>query len=153
VASTDIPHHAREASVPLHAEEVSVTRREVAGDTLRIRTVTREQDHHIDESLTHTRVEIERVPVGRPIERVPAIREEGDTTVLAVVEEIIVVERRLFLKEEVRIKRVEVADRHQETVTARQQDVVISRIEAPSTADGDDRLPTPPNTQPQQDTK
>ena len=36
----------------------------------------------------------------------PTIREEGDTIVIPIVEEMLVIERRLLLKEEVRVRRV-----------------------------------------------
>jgi len=143
-----IPHRSGDLNISLQSEEVSVSRHEVAGDTVRIGTVTREHDHHIDESLTHTRVDIERVPVGRVIESVPPIREEGDTTVLPVVEELVVIERRLILKEEVRVRRVQVTERYQGIVAARQQDVAITRIEAPSATGGNDGSPPPLNPNP-----
>ncbi len=129
---------AGESIIRLHAEAVSIVRQEIAGDTLRISTITREKDHFVDETLTHQRVEIERVPVGRPICAVPPVRKEGDTTILPVVEEIIVVERRLVLKEEVRIRRVHVAEHHQETVVLREQDVAVSRIAPATSSDGGD---------------
>ena len=120
--------------LPLLAEEVSVTRREVDGDTVRVTTVTRERQQPVDEVLTHQRVEIERVPIGRMVDGVPPVREEGDTTILSVVEEVVVVERRLILKEEVRIRRVRVTESHRETVAVREQNAVITRTEAGSTA-------------------
>jgi stress response protein YsnF len=49
-----------------------------------------------------------------------------------VVEEIIVVQRRLILKEEVRIKRLHVSERHQEAVVLRKQEAVITRMEPDS---------------------
>jgi hypothetical protein len=60
----------------------------------------------IDENLARERVEIETIFVGLRIDAVPNILQEGDTTIVPVVEEILVVERRLILKEEIRIKRV-----------------------------------------------
>ena len=84
----------------------------------------------MDKELTHVRVEIERVPIGRTIEVVPSISQEGDTTIIPVVEEIVVVERRLVLKEEVRIRRVSTKKEHQETVVLRQQEALITREEA-----------------------
>ena len=103
---------------------------------MRVSTVTREHEHRIDEDLTHTRVEIQRVPIGRPIDTAPPVREEGDTTILSVVEEVIVIRRQLVLKEEVRIRRVQVAERYQDNVTVRQQDISVTRIEAPTAAGG-----------------
>jgi stress response protein YsnF len=133
-----------EPTVRLHAEDVTISRRPIAGDTLRVETITRERDHHIDESLSHFRVEVERIPVGRPVAAVPPPREEGNTTILSIVEEVIVVERRLILKEEVHIRRVHVAERHQETVVLREQSVEISRVEAttsPTHGEGHRSLP------------
>ena len=75
------------------------------------------------------RIEIERVPINRPIDAVPAIREEGDTTIMPVVEEILVVERRLILKEEIRMRRTKVSQPHRETVVVRDQEAVITRFQ------------------------
>jgi len=125
--------------LPLHAEEVSVTRRVVAGATVRVATVTREHEHIVDEALRHERVEIERVPIGRTVDSVPPVREEGDTTIIPVVEEVVVVERRLVLKEEIRIRRVRGTEHHRESVVLRKQDAVITRAEAGPQPDGDGR--------------
>lgn len=117
-------------AIPLHTEEISIQRQQVANATVQVSTVTREQEQFVDQELTHERIEIERLPIGRQIDAVPSVREEGDTTILPVVEEIVVVERRLILKEEVHIRRVQVTEHHRETVMVRQQDAVITRTEA-----------------------
>lgn len=70
------------------------------------------------------------MPIGRIVDAVPHIREEGDTTIMPVVEEILVVERRLILKEEVRIRRIHVSNHHREMVTLREQEAVITRVKA-----------------------
>src|ERR1700722_7567605 len=119
----------REPHIPLHAEELSVSRRQTAGDTLQVSPATREHERFVDEMLNHERGEIERETMGRPVDAIPAIRQEGDTTIMSVVEEAIVVERRLILKEEVRIRRLRVSERHQETVVLLKQEAVITRVE------------------------
>jgi stress response protein YsnF len=120
---------AGDQTVPMHAEEISVSRRQVAGDTVQVSTVTREEERLVDEQLTHERIEVERVPIGRPVDAAPPVREEGDTTIMSVVEEIVVVERRLILKEEVHIRRVRVSERHRETLMVRKQDAAVTRTE------------------------
>src|SRR6266436_3010172 len=117
---------------PLHVEEVSVSRREVAKANVQIALITRTREQLVDKELTHVRVEIERVPIGRTIEVVPSIGQEGDTTIIPVVEEIVVVERRLVLKEEIRVRRVSTTEQHQEKVVLREQEAVITREEADS---------------------
>lgn len=87
-------------AVPLHEEELFVDRKHVAGDTVKVRTVTHEQALVVDEAMTHQQVEIVRMAVGRVVNAVPAVREEGEVTIIPVMEEVVVVERRLVLKEE-----------------------------------------------------
>jgi stress response protein YsnF len=77
--------------------------------------------------LVRERVEVETIPIGRRIDAMPAVRQEGDTTIVPVVEEVLYTERRLFLKEEVHIKRVRITERHQETVVLRHQEAVVER--------------------------
>ena len=122
--------------LPLYAEALVVARRQMHS-TVRVATVTHEHEQLVDEALTHERVEVERVPIGRTVEAVPPIREEGDTTVLPVVEEVVVIERRLVLKEEIRIRRVRSTERHRQLVTLRTQDAVITRTEAGPQPAGD----------------
>ena len=116
--------------LPLRAEEISILTRRVEGDTVHVDTVTHHHERLVELNLTHERVEVEIVPIGRRIDAAPPIRQEGDTTIMSVVEEIVVVERRLVLKEEVRIRRVHVTETHRETVTVRAQDAVVTRTEA-----------------------
>jgi uncharacterized protein (TIGR02271 family) len=70
---------------------------------------------------------VERVPVGRVVEAAPQVRSEGDTMVVPVLEEVLVVEKRLMLKEEVRITLRRVAETSQQRVTLRSEEVVVER--------------------------
>jgi uncharacterized protein (TIGR02271 family) len=138
-----------EIAVPLRAEELVVSRRKVEGEVVRVATLTREREQQIDEELRRDRVEITRVPIGRRVESAPPVREEGDVTIMPVVEEIVVVERQLILKEEIHIRQLRTTERHRQTVVLRQQDAVITRGEAEILAD--ESVPDPreyPNTLP-----
>ena len=118
--------------MPLHAEELSVTRRRVTGDTVRVSTATREREQLIDEELTHHRVEIERVVVDRVVDAVPPVREEGDVTIVPVVEERLVIETRLVLAEEIRITRRRQVHNASQTIRLRQEQVIVERRDAGS---------------------
>ena len=73
----------------------------------------------------------------------------GDTTIFSVVEEVVVVERRLVLKEEVRIRRVQATEHHREMVTLREQEATVTRTAleagAPAVASAFDALPSNPS--------
>jgi len=116
----------------LLAEDVRVAKETLETGRVRVSTRTREREALIDEDLACERVEIETIPVGRRIDMVPAVRQEGDTTIVPVVEEVLVVERHLMLKEEIRIKRVRTTERHQETVMLRYQEAVVKRDQGDS---------------------
>lgn len=124
-----------QAVIPLAAEELAVSKQRVETGRVRLARVTHEREQAIDELLARETVDVTRTPIGRPVETMPSVREEGDTIIIPVVEEILVVERRLFLKEEVRVRRVRTTERHQETVTLRRQEAVITRL--PAEPDGD----------------
>jgi uncharacterized protein (TIGR02271 family) len=105
--------------MPLLREDVVVTKRPVNTNRVVVRRVTREHSEPIAALLAHEGVEITRVPVDRRIDRMPDVRQDGDALVIPIVEERLVVERRLFLKEEVRVRRVRARATHRETVTLR----------------------------------
>jgi len=114
-----------ETIIPLLAEEVEVTKETVETGRVQVARVTHERERLIDELLNHQTAEVERVRIGQHVDTMPAVREEGDTIVIPIVEEVLVIERRLFLKEEVRVRRVGSTERHQESVTLRHHEAVI----------------------------
>jgi len=114
--------------IPLHVEEISFAKKRVVTGRVRISTVTRQQEQLVDELLTREQVEIERTPMSKTLDRMPAVREECDVIIIPVVEETLVIERRLILKEEIRIRRVRSTERHQERLNVRKQEVVVARI-------------------------
>ncbi len=135
----------------LHAERVSVSRRRVETAVVRAESTTGTRTVLVEEALAHDGVEVTRVPVGRIVHAVPPVREEGDTTVLSVVEEVLVVERRLVLKEEVHLRRVRTTRLHSEVVTLREQRVSVLRTRPPRPDDppppSDTCPPVPPHHQ------
>ncbi len=125
-------NHVEEAveseSLALHAEAVTVSKR--ARRTLvRATRTTRTRDVVVAEDLARDEVVVERVPIGKVVDAVPPVRQEGDVTILSVVEEEVVVTRRLILKEEVRVRRVRTIERFTETLPVREQQVAITRTD------------------------
>src|SRR5262249_40610305 len=62
-----------EIVVPLLEEEISVAKQQVVTGRTRISTVTREREELVNELLMRERVEVERAPVGKFIDRPPEV--------------------------------------------------------------------------------
>jgi len=120
----------------LHEETAQISKASRVSGEVSVSTRTLTRDELVSQDLAHTNVEVTTVPIGRPVDAIPAVREEGDVTIFPVMEEVLVIERRLMLKEEVHIRKVRTIERHQETVTLRYQEAVVSRnSETPPDAD------------------
>ena len=117
-----------EVIVPLLAEEISISKEKFETGRVQVSTLTRDHEQLVDELLTNEHVEIERIPIGKAIDARPDVREEADSIIVPVVEEVLVLERRLILKEEVHIRRVRGTERHQERVKLRKQEAVVTRV-------------------------
>jgi stress response protein YsnF len=116
--------------IPLVEERAVVRKRKRVTGAVRVRTVVREAERVVDEPLAVETVEVERVPIGRWVEAAPAVRQEGETTVIPVLEEVVVVEKRLRLVEEVRVTRRRTTRRASERVALRREEVVVERLDA-----------------------
>jgi uncharacterized protein (TIGR02271 family) len=114
----------------LLAEELTVDKQAVETGRLRVSKQTHAREVAIDEDLLKESAEIETVLIGRQIFEMPAIRHEGETTIIPIVEEVLHTERRLFLKEEVRITRKKTTDQFHDRVTLRYQEAVVTRVQS-----------------------
>jgi uncharacterized protein (TIGR02271 family) len=116
----------------LLAEELSVGKEAVETGRVRVSKQTRTREVAVDENLLRESAEIETVPIGRQIFEMPSVRHEGETTVVPIVEEILHTERRLILKEEVRITRRKTTEQFHDRVTLRYQEAVVTRVQSAS---------------------
>ncbi|WP_206664522.1 YsnF/AvaK domain-containing protein, partial [Dankookia rubra] len=119
---------AAEQVIPLLEERLRIAKQWRDTGRVRVSVTTAEDSRLVEEVLRQRSVEVERVPIGRQVAELPSVREEGDTLVIPVVEEELVVERRLVLREEVRV-RLRTEDRRAAVpVTLRRQSAAIERL-------------------------
>ncbi len=121
-----------ELKIPLSKEDVQVHKRRVETGVRRIRKVIQEREEVVDEPLLQQKVNIERIPVNRFVEEPPPVRQHDKTTIIPVLEEIMVVEKRLLLKEELHITREMEKVRKPQKVTLRSEEVKTETIEKES---------------------
>lgn len=93
------------AAIPLVEERLTVGKRQVETGRLRIRISVEEREERVPVELAHDEVEVERIPKNVAVSELPGVRLEGNTTIIPVVEEVVVVEKRLVLVEEIHVRR------------------------------------------------
>ena len=109
-------------------EEYAVIEKEVieTGKVTISKRVT-QQDQFISEPILHEEVSVERVPVNKFIETTPEIRYEGDLMIIPVVEQRAVIEKRLYLTEELHVRKQVIETYHTEEITLRKEEVDVKR--------------------------
>lgn len=116
--------------VPALREEARVAVREVEAGGVRIHKTVSEHPQLVDETLLRDELVVEHVPVGRivPLAEAPVARQEGATLIVPILEEVLVVEKRCRIKEEIHITRNQRTERHVEEVVLRAEDVAVERF-------------------------
>lgn len=91
--------------VPLHQEVLHATTHAVERGKVRIHKTVETVPYEQQVPVGREDVSVERVPVGQIVEQAPAPRWEGDTLIIPLVDEVLVVAKRLRVREELRITR------------------------------------------------
>jgi uncharacterized protein (TIGR02271 family) len=120
--------HDKVLVVPVIAEELEVQKRVVETGKVRITKVAQEREVVVDEPLFGEEVEVERVPIQRVVEGPIPVRYEDDTVIVSILEEVLVVEKRLLLKEEFHIRKRRVETHQPQQVTLRHEEARIERL-------------------------
>jgi uncharacterized protein (TIGR02271 family) len=119
-----------ERKLRLFAEDLAVAKETVETGRLRVSKRTHARQAEIDEELMREEAIVETVPRGEQVFAMPVTRVEGDTTIIPVVVEVLHTEKRLVLKEEIRITRRRTTEHFHDTVTLRHQEAVVSRLQS-----------------------
>jgi stress response protein YsnF len=118
---------ASDVRIPLVEERLVTSKREVETGRVRVRTIVDEEEAVVRDTLRHATVEVDRVPVDREIDEIPPVREEEGVTIIPVVREVLVVEKKLILVEEVRVRRCTQMEEHAQPVLLKSQRAVVER--------------------------
>ncbi|HZG51267.1 MAG TPA: YsnF/AvaK domain-containing protein [Pyrinomonadaceae bacterium] len=125
------PNRTREEErivMPVIAETLDVQKRKVQTGGVRVRKVVHEREEVVDEPLMREEVQVKRVPINRVVDAPVPVRHVGNTMIISLLEEVVVVEKRLMLKEELHITKGEVETYKPQRVTLRSEEAVVERV-------------------------
>jgi len=123
--------------VPVVEERLSVSRQAVETGKVRVAKIVREREEVVDEPLLREEVHVERVPIDRYVDGPVPIRQEGEITIIPVLEEVLVVEKRLMLKEELHITRRQIETHAPQRVTLRSEEATVQRVSSHDRPEGE----------------
>ncbi len=117
------------AVVPVMEEELRVGKRVVETGRVRIHEDGHEHEEVVDEPLMREEYDVERVPIDEFVDGPVGPRHEGETLIVPVLEEVLVVEKRLVVREELRITRKRTEERRPQRVKLLSEEVSVERTE------------------------
>ncbi len=117
--------------IPVVAEEILIGTEQVTRGVVRVHKHVVTEEKTIDAAVSAEEIVVERLPVNQFVEGdAPQVREENGTVIIPVLEEVLVVEKRLLLREEVHLSKRMTRSSVPQTVVLRHEVVDIERSEA-----------------------
>jgi uncharacterized protein (TIGR02271 family) len=124
--------------IPVIEEQLRVHKREVVTGKVRVTKVVQEREEIVDEPLLSEEVEVKRVPIDRWVDSPVSVRHEGDTLIIPLLEEVLVVEKRLRLKEEIHVTQRRSESHRPERVVLRSEEAIVDRVDVGGSAEADE---------------
>src|SRR5215210_8788974 len=115
--------------IPVVEEILDVRQRRVETGRVRITKVVHEREEEVKAPRVREEVTIERVTLNRMVDAPVSMRQEGDTFIIPLVEEVVVVEKRLMVKEELRITKRRIEEHASQKVMLRREEIVVERLD------------------------
>ena len=85
------------------------------------------EDKTVEAPVMEERIVVERVAQDRMVDRIPEPRREGDTLIVPCVEEVVTVEKRLWLREELHVRVIREHRIERRTVPVRRHELQVER--------------------------
>ena len=112
-------------TIPLLAETVRIDTRDVETGRVVVHTTVTERDEEVEAMLTRRDLDVTRVKIDQVVTTPPVTRQEGDVLIIPVLEERLVVEKRLVLVEEIHIRTATSQRTERHTVRLRREQADI----------------------------
>ena len=113
--------------IPIIEEEVTVEKHIVPTGKVNITKRVREQEEVVDVPSYRGEVNINRVPINMFVEELPPIRQEGDTMIIPIIQEQVVMVKKLLLVEELHVQNRVIETHNPQKVTLLKEEVEVVR--------------------------
>jgi uncharacterized protein (TIGR02271 family) len=114
--------------IPVIEEQVQIEKHIIETGKVVVEKKVFEEAKTVDISLIHEEHDVERITVNQYVDTAPGVRYEGDTMIIPVMREEVVIQKRLMLIEELRITKRQVETSAPQQVTLRREEVTVERV-------------------------
>ncbi|WP_255478770.1 YsnF/AvaK domain-containing protein [Rufibacter sp. XAAS-G3-1] len=116
-------------TIPVIEERVHLDKQVVEKGSVRIIKSVTEQEVPVNIPLIQEEHDIQRVPINEYVDTPPPpVRYEGDTMIIPIVQEVMVVQKRLMVVEELHITKNRVQTHDVQQVSLRKEEIRVERI-------------------------
>ena len=122
--------------IPVVQEELTIENQLRTTGRVQIKKRVHSHEELVDEPGYVEEVHVERVPVNQVVEAPVSPRQEGNTLIIPLIEEVLVVEKRLMLREELHVTKLRKEVRNPVKVTLRREEAEIERFDEPTEDSG-----------------
>lgn len=113
--------------IPVVEEIPNVTKRVVETEKVKVKKTVQESQHSSEELLSKEEVVIERVPIDEIRTEPASVRYEGDTIIIPIQEEVLVIEKKIKVREELHIKKQRTQRKESISMNLKKEDVTVER--------------------------
>jgi uncharacterized protein (TIGR02271 family) len=117
------------SKIPLIEERLNVGIRKAETGTVQVHKKVVLEQVTREVPVVQEEMQVERVAMNQYVDTAPNVRYDGDTTIISVVKEVLVVEKRLMLVEELHISKKQSTSFATITETLRKEEIEINRID------------------------
>lgn len=119
-------------AIPIIEEVPHIHKEVVDTGQVVVRKTVHQETQAVNVPTKHEQVSVEHVPVNRYVDVPPPVRHEGDTMIIPVFREEVVVTTRILLVEEVHVRKQVVTTNTVHQVELRREAINAERVSAPS---------------------
>ena len=113
--------------IPVIEEQLHIDTQLIETGVVRITKRVTEDTQSVDLPTTREEVVVDRVAIYQYVDTPPAVRYEGDTTIIPVLREVLVTEKKMLLVEEVRITKHRTIEQNEQEFTLRKEEITVER--------------------------
>jgi uncharacterized protein (TIGR02271 family) len=122
------PSNRRQIVIPVIQEQVKVDKQSVETGKVQIRKTVTEELADVNIPVIEESYKVERIPVNKVVDTPPeAVRYEGDTMIIPVLREVVVVQKRYEIVEEVRLTKTKTETEFNQQVRLKKENISIDR--------------------------